>query len=211
MKLAEVQIKLRQGLEKKKYFRDFNFETKMKTQYGTGGALIIGRILVAFYFVIDGCYKTSDQAWPGYRDFIFLRFTEMGLQHEHIGYGAMGDVIATIFIMIELFGAILLLLGFRVQGCGLLVGYLIPMSFISHKFITKRGIDMTQFLPFLQVMAMVGAIIVMGAYPNNITNDKKTHAIENTRDVQRDVNKPAFAENELPAYQEGSAFVRKRV
>jgi len=183
----------------------------MAPSYTNSGALLFGRVLVAVYFIIDGCYKTSDQAWPGYRDFIFARFNEMGLQDEHIGYGAFGDMIAASLIGIELVGAVLLLMGFRSYGAGCLVTYLIPMSFVSHQFLVKRGVDMKQFLPFLQGMALVGTLIVLGSYTDDDYGvEPLPEMIENTRDLQRDTNMTDFEENEMPPFQEGSTFRRRR-
>jgi uncharacterized membrane protein YphA (DoxX/SURF4 family) len=184
---------------------------RMAPSYTNSGALFVGRILVAVYFIIDGTYKTSDQAWPGYRDFIFERFTEMGIQHKNLGYGAFGDMIAACLIGIELLGAVLLLMGFRSYGAGCLVAYLIPMSFVSHKFLVERGVDMKQLLPFLQGMALVGSLIVLGSYSDDSYGEEPLpEKIENTRDLQRDTNKTDFEENELPPFQEGSAFRRRR-
>ena len=180
-----------------------------KAAYSNGGALLVGRLLVAFYFIIDGCYKTSDQAWPDYKNFVYERFNELGFQHKHIGYGALGDVIGAAFVALELFGAMLLLVGFRRYGSGILVAYILPMAFLSHKFLVPRGIDMKQFLPFLQYIALAGAIIIMGAYPEE-PREFKARPVENTRDTQKDVKTPDFEENELPEFQEGSAFRQRR-
>ena len=76
-----------------------------------GGALLFGRILVALFFLVDGSYKTSEQAWPGYRDFVYEKFNLLGLQHDKIGFGGLGDVCAGTMVIMELLGAVLLLLG----------------------------------------------------------------------------------------------------
>ena len=99
-------------------------------------------------------------------------------------------------LFMELLGAVLLLLGLRSYGAGVLIAYLIPMSLISHTFVVKRGIDMTQFLPFLQGLALVGSLIVMGSYSEE--EDDRPVSIENSRDVQREANKMDFQESELP-------------
>jgi uncharacterized membrane protein YphA (DoxX/SURF4 family) len=178
------------------------------TSYDNGGALLFGKILVALFFIIDGSYKTSTQAWPGYRDFIYEKFNLLGLQHEKLGYGGFGDVSAVILVIWEILGAVLLLMGFRSLGAGLLVFYLIPMSILSHTFVLAKGIDMTQFLPFLQGMALVGSLIVIGAYPDN--RKQLPVRVENTRDVQRDANRVDFKENELPEYQKRTGMYRRR-
>ena len=180
----------------------------MPQKYNNGGALLVGRILVAFFFVIDGCYKCSEQAWPGYRDFIFEKFNQLGLQHEKIGYGGLGDVVAAMLVGWELMGAVLLLIGFRAYGAGILVAYLVPMSFLSHTFLVARGLDMTQFLPFLQGMALVGSLIVMGSYSDG--EEERPRPVENSRDVQRDANTLDFKEDELPSFQEDTYGVRRR-
>jgi|TARA_B110000091_G_C13524815_1_gene353896 uncharacterized membrane protein YphA (DoxX/SURF4 family) len=173
-----------------------------------GGALLLGRILVALFFLVDGSYKTSEQAWPGYRDFVYEKFNLLGLQHDKIGFGGLGDVCAGTMVVMELLGAVLLLLGLRSYGAGVLIAYLIPMSLISHTFVVERGIDMTQFLPFLQGLALVGSLVVMGSYSEE--EDDRPVSIENSRDGQREANPMDFRENELPPSSDRTGLYRRK-
>jgi hypothetical protein len=82
------------------------------------------------------------------------------------------------------------------------------MSLISHTFVVERGIDMTQFLPFLQGLALVGSLVVMGSYSEE--EDDRPVSIENSRDGQREANLMDFRENELPPSSDRTGLYRRK-
>ena len=45
----------------------------------SGGALLVGRLLAAAFFFVDGAYKLSGTAWPSYRQFMFDSFKALGV------------------------------------------------------------------------------------------------------------------------------------
>ena len=136
------------------------------------GPLLVGRLLIALSFFVDGIYKLSPigGAWTGYRDFFFTRFMELGF-HGKGSYGGSSDMCAIFFALAEICGALWLMAGFRDVGAGMLCIYIVPMSLLQHPFLLERGIDMSHFIPFMQMIGLLGGLIVLGSYSNSVAAD----------------------------------------
>ena len=81
----------------------------------SGGALLVGRLLAAAFFFVDGAYKLSGTAWPSYRQFMFDSFKALGVYNNY-SYGGLADVTAVLFCLCEVVGGGLLALGWRRDG-----------------------------------------------------------------------------------------------
>ena len=116
----------------------------------SGGALLVGRLLAAAFFFVDGAYKLSGTAWPSYRQFMFDSFKALGVYNNY-SYGGLADVTAVLFCLCEVVGGGLLALGWRETGALILCFYLVVENGMQNgEFLLMRGIDMLKFIPFLR-------------------------------------------------------------
>ena len=167
-----------------------------------GGALLIGRLLAALYFFVDGVYKFSGKAWPSYRQFMFDSFKAAGVYHNY-AYGGASDVTAALFCLVEVIGSFLLAAGWRESGALLLCGYLVIENGLQNgEFLLMRGVDMLKFIPFLRNLALVGGLIVVGAYSddNEDVSREKVQSVPNSRYRQllKERARPEFDPNATP-------------
>jgi uncharacterized membrane protein YphA (DoxX/SURF4 family) len=163
------------------------------------GALLLGRLLAALFFFADGAYKFSGKAWPSYRQFMFDSFKAAGVYNNY-AYGGLADVTAACFCLAEVAGALLLAGGWREPGALLLCVYLVVENGLQNgEFLLMRGVDMLKLIPFLRNLALVGGLIVVGAYSDGDEGAEQP-AGPNSRQLQlrKRRAKPEFDPNATP-------------
>lgn len=113
------------------------------------GGLFLGRLLLSLIFLIGGISK------------IVLFDMHLELMTTLFGGGAMAYLI--IGILMELLGALLILLGWYTQlGCLLLMVFLLPVTFIVHGFWNYQGNEMVvQASNFLKNLAIYGGLTLL--------------------------------------------------
>ena len=163
------------------------------------GALLLGRILLATFFFVDGVYKCSVQAWPSYRQFMFDSFKALGVYNNY-SYGGMADVTAVVFCISEIVGSVLLALGWREAGTLILCVYLVVENALQNgEFLLMRGVNMLKFIPFLRNLALVGGLIVSGAHEDhNIGGGSRDTPNSRIRQLQKHLTRPEFDPNATP-------------
>ena len=79
---------------------------------------------------------------------------------------------AACFCLAEVAGALLLAGGWREPGALLLCVYLVVENGLQNgEFLLMRGVDMLKLIPFLRNLALVGGLIVVGAYSDGDTSN----------------------------------------
>ncbi len=114
-------------------------------------ALLIGRILLALIFLVAGWRKLMAVAGTaGY-------FAKLGFP--------MPEVMAWVAIVIELGGAILLIVGWQTRGAALLLAlFTVIAAFAGHRFWEFDAAQYAnQMNHFLKNLAIVGGMIILAA------------------------------------------------
>jgi putative oxidoreductase len=124
-------------------------------------AALIGRILLAFMFVVAGWGKlTGFAGTAGY------------VASAHV---PMPDVATALALVVELGGGLLLALGWKARWAALaLAGFTLVASVVFHDFWNKSGAEaMTNQLLFFKNVAIMGGMLMVFAFgPGRLSVDK---------------------------------------
>lgn len=114
--------------------------------------------------------------WQGAVDGLVLTFSEWHMHLEgtllkenvHEMLVSSANVIMGVAIGLELIGAVLVLLGFKIRiGAVLLLLFLIPVTIIMHPFWFNVGSELKQELSiFLKNLSLIGALLYIALTPS---------------------------------------------
>ena len=125
--------------------------TAEKVSVGKGAIVLLGRLLVAAIFLTAGPNHFTKQA---------------------IGYAAsQGVPLASIAVpvsgLLAILGGVSILLGYRAKiGAWLIVAFLIPVTFLMHKFwaVSDPMMAQVQMIMFMKNIAMLGGALLISQF-----------------------------------------------
>lgn len=136
--------------------------------------LWMARIFFSLLFIFAGIEKLMN--WQGAVENLILKFSEW---HFHLEGAFLKDntyemlvsranLIMGVAIGLELIGAVLILLGFKIRvGAVLLMLFLIPVTLMMHPFWFNIGGELKQELSiFLKNLSLIGALLYISSTPN---------------------------------------------
>lgn len=138
-----------------------------------GMLLWIARIFFSLLFLYAGVGKLMN--WQGAVDGLALTFSEWHMHLEGTFYKeslrellvSSSNLIMGVAIGLELIGALLILLGFKIRvGALLLLFFLIPVTILMHPFWFNVGAELKQELSvFLKNLSLIGALMYIALTP----------------------------------------------
>lgn len=138
-----------------------------------GMLLWIARIFFSLLFLYAGVGKLMN--WQGAVDSLALTFSKWHMHLDgtlikesfHELLVASSNLIMGIAIGLELIGALLILLGFKIRvGALLLLFFLIPGTVLIHPFWFNVGVELKQELSvFLKNLSLIGALMYIALTP----------------------------------------------
>lgn len=135
--------------------------------------LWIARIFFSLLFLYAGAGKLMN--WQGAVDALALTFSKWHMHLEgtfikesfHELLVTSSNLIMGVAVGLELIGALLILLGFKIRvGALLLLFFLIPVTVLMHPFWFNVGAELKQELSvFLKNLSLIGALMYIALTP----------------------------------------------
>lgn len=133
----------------------------------------VARVFFSLLFIYSGALKLIN--WQGSIDGLILTFSEWKIHlDENLIKESIYEILQSnahfimgVAIALELIGAFLILLGFKMRiGAAILLLFLIPVTVIMHPFWFNVGPERAEQLPiFLKNLSLIGALLYIALTP----------------------------------------------
>ncbi len=136
-------------------------------------SFLIGRILISLIFILSGIGKIMN--WHEINEELMMKLCHWHSVLETYAFGAdlveplitSPSILQGIAVVLELAGAIFLILGYRIRlGAFLLLLFMVPVTLIYHDFWFQEGAQVqTELVMFLKNLAIIGGLIIIAFGP----------------------------------------------